>query len=118
LEILRILSETYLRVGRTGDALAMAERGLEASPGSHEFNFTLGCIHMINGDHDRAIAALRSALEASPGDGRYAYSLAGAYYSKGEYDRAMEYARMAQQLGYDAADLVEMIEAASRAPGQ
>jgi tetratricopeptide (TPR) repeat protein len=118
LDILRILSETYLRAGRTAEAIRMAERGLEAAPGSHELHFTLGCIHMVNQDYDKAIVSLGSALEVRPRDGRYAYSLAGAYYARGDHDGAMKYARMAQKLGYDSGDLIDMIQAASGGVGQ
>jgi tetratricopeptide (TPR) repeat protein len=115
LDIMRILSEIYLRTGRTDEALRIAERGLEASRGSHEFYFTLGCIHMVNEEYDKAIGSLASALDEKPRDGRYAYSLAGAYYSRGDMDRAMHYARRAQELGFDAGDLIDMIEAPSGA---
>jgi tetratricopeptide (TPR) repeat protein len=116
LEILRMLSEEYLRAGRPDDALRAAKIGLEASGGSPEFHFAAGCIYMIKEDFDKAVASLKAALDGKPDDGRYAYSLAGAYYSRGEYDRAMQYARRAQHLGYDASDLVNLIEAA--APSQ
>lgn len=111
LDILRILSEEYLRAGRTDDALKVAERGLEISRGAHEFQFAVGCIQMVMGDHEDAIKSLGAAVESSPSNGRYAYSLAGAYYSNGDYDRAMQYALRAQELGYDAKDLIETIEA-------
>jgi len=113
LEILRILSEQYLRAGRADDALRVAEIGLEASRGAPEFHFAAGCIYMIKEDFDNAVGSLGSALEAKPRDGRYAYSLAGAYYSRGDHDLAMRYAQRAQELGYDSSDLVDMIEAAS-----
>ncbi|MFC1799799.1 tetratricopeptide repeat protein [Candidatus Eisenbacteria bacterium] len=113
LDVLRILSEQYLRIGRTDDALRVAQIGLEASRGAPEFHFAAGCIYMMIEDYDLAVEAFEPAVRSRPRDGRYAYSLAGAYYSRGDYDLAMQYARRAQELGYDASDLVGMIEAAT-----
>lgn len=118
LEILRILSEQYLRAGQADEALRVAQKGLEASGGAPEFHFAAGCIHMIKEDPDNAVISLGAALEGRPRDGRYAYSLAGAYYSRGDHHLAMRYARRAQELGYDAGDLIDMIEAAPSAPRQ
>ncbi len=112
LDILRILSEQYLRTGRADDALRVAERGLELSRGGAEFHFALGCIHMVKEEHNNAVRSFKAAMESIPSNGRYAYSLAGAYYANGDLDQALQYARRAQELGYNAKDLIDMIKAA------
>ncbi len=116
LDAMRTLADLYMRTGRTDDALRIAETGLEVSGGGHEFHFAAGCIYMLKEDYSRAVEALALAMEGSPQNGRYAYSLAGAYYSAGDYKRAMQFARRAQELGFDSADLVDMIREASARP--
>jgi len=108
-DILLKLGEQYLKEGRADEAISAARRGLELSGNNPEFQHVLGLGYLAKGDRDSAIESLRAASEARPSNGKYAYSLASAYYSKGNRAAALEHARRAEQLGYDATELLDAL---------
>jgi tetratricopeptide (TPR) repeat protein/4-amino-4-deoxy-L-arabinose transferase-like glycosyltransferase len=113
LDVIRILSEQYIRKGRADDAVAISQRGLELSKGSPEFYFILGSGYLLKKEYDNAIRALRKAVELRPSNAEYVYYLAGAYYSKKDYAAALEFARRAEDLGYDAGELLRVLQEVS-----
>ena len=109
------LGLTLFSLGRTPESENALRRTVALDPAYAKAWFALGSISIMREDYEDAVRSFKAAVEARPRDGLYAYSLARAYYSIRDYGQALRYARKAEQLGYDAAELLALIESTAPA---
>ena len=103
LPVLLTLSRLHLGEGRRGEALTTAQRGLQLCDRLHRpsqrAGFLLCCarVYQLDGDHERAIAALAEARRtgAQSGDnysaGMTLRSLGSEYATLGQYAKSLQY---------------------------
>ncbi len=88
-ELSAAVSESLIRQGRFGEAVAAAERGRRLDPLSVNAQVAVGTASRAAGQHSRAISELRRALEMSPGNNRVQFQLGVTFVAMGQMEDAI-----------------------------
>jgi DNA-binding winged helix-turn-helix (wHTH) protein/Tfp pilus assembly protein PilF len=88
-EVTAAVSESLIRNGQFGEALAMAERGRRLDPYSLNAQVAVGTAYRAVGQHDRAVSELRRALAMSPGNTRVQFQLGVTFVAMDRLDDAI-----------------------------
>jgi tetratricopeptide (TPR) repeat protein len=83
------LAESYLRAGRTGEAIATIRQALAANPGNRQYLDLLNEAVSRGGDANAAIEELKRVAAANPADAATTVSLARAQARAGKTDDAI-----------------------------
>jgi tetratricopeptide (TPR) repeat protein len=108
-DALRVLTDAYLAVNRTGDAKRTAEALLRIAPNDVFAEVAIGRVALADGRADDALRAGGRALKLMPNDPKAKLLVADAYAKKGEIDLALEAYQSAS--GFDASDPTPLVSA-------
>ena len=93
-----LLGVRLIKVGRTEEGLAEAERGLELSPDELSVNGFYGMCLYYTRQYDKAVSRLEKLAEAAPFSDIVHYYLGLAYLQKGMYEEALASLRTASEV--------------------
>jgi serine/threonine protein kinase/tetratricopeptide (TPR) repeat protein len=95
------LGSVYQQTGRSSQAIAELNRGLQLAPNSDSGYVRLGTAYMQNGQKEEAIAAYKKAIEVNPYYWVLHLELGTAYFSIGENEKALNELKRVTELEPD-----------------
>lgn len=94
-----MLGASFLRLGRTGEAIPHFLAALAIHPNRATAHYNLGAAYLSSGQVDPAIASLREAIRIRPDYGKAHGNLGIALFFKGQYVEAWRHVRVALDEG-------------------
>ena len=104
LEALNWVATSYLRVGRTKEAIPYLAEALRVKPDSAQVHYNLGNALQADGRPAEALGHFRAASRLSPRDDRVQLSLAEALNASGAVDEAVHYYRETLAINPESAE--------------
>ena len=108
---LRYLGECCVAMNLTDEAIFAYKKAIRQNPNDAESLSALGSLFDLKGENPEITAIFcQQSIDIAPENGLFRYRLGNLYLKKNQLEDALEQFRKADDLGYDAKELIERVQ--------